>query len=646
MNQGKNRLSLSLSLVLCNALSVSQSALLVSLVMDIEDLAHPKHYHNTERRHPHQTPPSSAVRRRLPPPAAHAAPVAPVASPAGTHPAGPLPAIYVKNYGCSHNASDAEYMAGLLHEHGYAVVGERDRGSAALWLVNSCTVKNPSEQHLDSDLRRALELGVPVVVSGCVPQAEPTLHSLSRVSLIGVEQIDRVVDVVRSTLEGNVVRLVGRRAARPSLDLPKIRRNALVEIIPINTGCLGSCTYCKTVYARGRLGSYEPAAIVARARSALADGVKEIWLTSEDSGAYGRDLGTSLPELLRALLAVIPPDAMLRVGMTNPPYILEHLDAICELLNHPRCYAFLHVPIQSASDAVLGAMRREYTAADFRAVADALLAKVPGVTLATDVICGFPGETEEDHQKTLRLLRHYRLPVVNISQFYSRPKTPAARLEKLPTHVVKERTREASARFRSYATHAHLLGAEVRALVTDTNASSGGGARHELVLVAHTKAYVQLHLEMDEALMGCTVLARVVEVHKFHVVGVLIRVLEGAAAAAAAATTSTSCGGAGAAAAAGGGVAACAGFGDAAASVEEAEAASACCCGGEAACHEAAHATRCGCEAAASSCRLSLRASLAQEVAASNVPWAPMMLSLSSAVVALALVLASARRST
>lgn len=115
--------------------------------------------------------------------------------------------------------------------------------------------------------------------------------------------------------------------------LPKIRKNPLIEIIPINTGCLNQCTYCKTKHARGELGSYPPGEIVARAIQSFQEGVCEIWLTSEDTGAYGRDIGSSLPELLTQLVHVIPDGCMLRLGMTNPPYILEHLEVI-----HPTKY--------------------------------------------------------------------------------------------------------------------------------------------------------------------------------------------------------------------------------------------------------------------------------------------------------------------
>jgi threonylcarbamoyladenosine tRNA methylthiotransferase CDKAL1 len=425
--------------------------------------------------------------------------------------------IYLKTYGCSHNSSDSEVMAGQLQQFGYRLVGEADREVADLWLINSCTVKNPSQEHMATDLKRGRALGKALVVAGCVSQAEPDLDALAGLSIIGVQQIDRVVEVVQEALRGHTVRLLGR-GTRPSLELPKVRRNPLIEIVACNTGCLGSCTYCKTVYARGRLGSYSPDALVQRLRSALLEGVVEVWLTSEDTGAYGRDIGSSMPELLGALLEGVPEGCMLRVGMTNPPYMREHLPAIAALLNHPRCYAFLHIPVQSGSDRVLHAMRREYTAAEFREVADALLAAVPGLTIATDIICGFPGETESDHAETLRLVQQYRFPVLNISQFYPRPGTPAARLPRIATHVVKERTREVSALFASYTTLDGLVGTEQRVLVTEV-ASDG------VHLVGHTKGYAQVLLPAVAEHMGCTLRVLITSAAKFYCKADVLEVL-------------------------------------------------------------------------------------------------------------------------
>ncbi len=335
---------------------------------------------------------------------------------------------------------------------------------ASLTLVLSRTLVRRSSSSKNSQLSNSHSLvqsakgqKKPVIVSGCVPQGDRNIKGLEDVSVIGVTQIDRVVEVVEEALKGHNVKLLAKKEL-PLLDLPKIRKNQYVEIIPLSTGCLGSCTYCKTRHARGKLGSYDPAAIVERARQAVVEeGVLEVWLTSEDTGAYGRDIGTSLPELLRKIIEVMPPPSMLRVGMTNPPYILEHLDAMADILNHPRVYGFLHVPVQSGSNSVLDKMNREYLIEEFMEVCDSLIEHVPDMTLATDIICGFPTETEADFDETLALVSRYKFPVLNISQFYPRPGTVAAKWKKVPTADVKRRSTALTKLFDSYSTNDHYI---------------------------------------------------------------------------------------------------------------------------------------------------------------------------------------------
>ncbi|KAL3868435.1 hypothetical protein ACJMK2_041242 [Sinanodonta woodiana] len=348
--------------------------------------------------------------------------------------------IYLRTWGCSHNNSDSEYMAGQLAAYGYAITD--DMLAADLWLLNSCTVKSPAEDHFRNEIKKARELNKYIVVAGCVPQGQQRADYLQGLSVIGVQQIDRVVEVVEETLKGHSVRLFGqkkqsgKKTGGASLDLPKIRKNPLIEIIAINTGCLNQCTYCKTKHARGDLGSYSPEEIVARAKQSFEEGVVEIWLTSEDLGAYGQDIGVTLPQLLWQIVEVIPEGAMMRLGMTNPPYILEHLEEIAKILNHPQVYSFLHVPVQSGSDSVLMDMKREYCSADFRRVLDFLRERVPGVNVATDIICGFPTETEENFEETLELVREYKFASLFINQFFPRPGTPAAKMHRIPAQQV------------------------------------------------------------------------------------------------------------------------------------------------------------------------------------------------------------------
>ncbi|XP_012608965.1 threonylcarbamoyladenosine tRNA methylthiotransferase isoform X1 [Microcebus murinus] len=407
--------------------------------------------------------------------------------------------IWIRTWGCSHNNSDGEYMAGQLAAYGYKIT--ENASDADLWLLNSCTVKNPAEDHFRNSIKKAQEENKKVVLAGCVPQAQPRQDYLKGLSIIGVQQIDRVVEVVEETIKGHSVRLLGqkkdngKRLGGARLDLPKIRKNPLIEIISINTGCLNACTYCKTKHARGTLASYPIDELVDRAKQSFQEGVCEIWLTSEDTGAYGRDNGTNLPTLLWKLVEVIPEGAMLRLGMTNPPYILEHLEEMAKILNHPRVYAFLHIPVQSASDSVLMEMKREYCVADFKRVVDFLKEKVPGITIATDIICGFPGETDQDFQETVKLVEEYKFPSLFINQFYPRPGTPAAKMEQVPAQVKKQRTKDLSRVFHSYNPYDHKIGERQQVLVTEESFDSK-------FYVAHNRFYEQVLVPKNSSFMG------------------------------------------------------------------------------------------------------------------------------------------------
>lgn len=484
--------------------------------------------------------------------------------------------VYIKTYGCSHNRSDSEVMAGLLAREGYNVVLDEDdgRAEADVWLVNSCSVKNPSELAFVKEIAKAKESGKKVVLAGCVAQHSPRDPRWNGLSVVGVQQIDRVVEVVEETIKGNTVQLVRERteqveaveavagddkvngassgtpAADPTsptstsvstsvsssrkkkkaggapLDLPKIRRNPLIEIVPINTGCLNECTYCKTKHARGNLGSYPPTAILSRVNQVLSEGVVEIWLTSEDTGAYGLDIGTNIATLLELLLPILQnhPHAMLRVGMTNPPYMLAHLDRIARVLNHPQVYAFLHVPVQSGSDAVLARMKREYTRAEFSYAVDKLLELVPGITIATDVISGFPGESAQDHLETLQLVQRFRFPILHISQFYPRPGTPAARMpDVIPQPIKKERTRELTSLFESFRPYDDLVGREIKRVLVTDKAPDG----HKLL--GHPKNYTQVLVQPgdDVEMMGRMVDVEIVSAGRWSVEGKFVRFSEG-----------------------------------------------------------------------------------------------------------------------
>lgn len=402
--------------------------------------------------------------------------------------------IYVKTYGCAHNSSDSEFMMGLLQDYGYTLTDSLEGADAC--VINSCTVKGPSQDSAVNLVKSAKQQGKAVVLSGCVPTGDASLAgSLEGVSMLSVTQLDRVVEVVEEALAGHTVSLLGHRRALPSLDLPKVRKNKYVEIIPISGGCLGNCSYCKTKHARGKLSSYSEEAIIARALQAAGEGISEVWLTSEDTGAYGLDIATNIANLLEHVADALPPKVMLKLGMTNPPYMLAHIDRVAKVMKRPNVFEFLHIPVQSGSDSVLRAMVREYTSGDFRHLVDGLRAQVPELLVATDIICGFPSEGEEDHQASLDLVRDYKFPILNISQFYPRPGTAAAKLKRLPGNVVKGRSTEMTKLFESYSTWGHLVGRWQRVWFCDTD------EKHNQT-VGHTKGYAKVVVPRDDSLLG------------------------------------------------------------------------------------------------------------------------------------------------
>lgn len=354
--------------------------------------------------------------------------------------------------------------------------------------------------------------------SRCVPQGAPKSTFIQGLSVIGTHQIDRVVEIVEETLKGNTVKFLGQKKVAgkkiggASLSLPKIRRNPLIEIIAVNTGCLNQCTYCKTKHARGELGSYKPEEIVDRAKQAFEEGVCELWLTSEDTGTYGRDIGTSLPELLWKLIDVIPDGCRMRIGMTNPPYILEHLEEMSKILQHPKVYSFLHIPVQSGSDKVLSDMKREYCVKDFERIVDFLRERIPSVTIATDIICGFPYETDEDFEDTMNLCRKYKFPSLFINQFFPRPGTPAASMPQVSRQEIKKRTKLLSEFFKSYELYNHEVGEEQEVLVTEI-------AHDKQHYVAHNRSYEQVLVPMEKEYMGKIIKVKIVSATKHSMVG-------------------------------------------------------------------------------------------------------------------------------
>ena len=354
--------------------------------------------------------------------------------------------IFIKTFGCSLNKSDSEVMAGILEKESYKIVNDKDK--ADLVIINTCTVKGPTENRFYRYLKNVKDKKV--IVAGCIPQADPELQVLENYSLIGVSQITKIGFVVEETLKGNIVRLL-KKEKNPRLNLPKIRKNPVIEIIPICEGCLGEpCAYCKVKQARGDLFSYDKNAILKQVKNAISDNVKEIWLTSQDNGCYGLDIGTNIVELLNEILK-IKGDFKIRLGMINPNFVLRFLDDLIEIYKDEKMFKFLHVPVQSGNDCILKLMRRKYGVNEFKKIIRKFKKELPDIIISTDIICGFPTETESEFLDSYNLIKEIKPNALNINMFWPRSKTKAAEMKQILSRDIKERTRKLTKLFHKIA---------------------------------------------------------------------------------------------------------------------------------------------------------------------------------------------------
>ncbi len=191
---------------------------------------------------------------------------------------------------------------------------------------------------------------------------------------------------------------------------------------------------------KGTVFSYPEDEIVKEAASLISQGASEIWLTSTDNAAYGRDSRTTLPSLIKKV-ASLPFDFKIRLGMMNPLLTNRDLDELVNCLNSSKVFKFVHLPVQSGSDRILKLMQRGYTVSDFEAMVARLRNEIPRVTVSTDVIVGFPSETDSEFEETMDLLRHIKPDVLNLSRFGARGGTKAAVMEdQISSHVSKRRS--------------------------------------------------------------------------------------------------------------------------------------------------------------------------------------------------------------
>lgn len=351
--------------------------------------------------------------------------------------------VAITTLGCKVNQYDSEAMLALFRRAGYQVVSFDE--PADVYIVNTCTVTGrgaaKSRQLIRNAIRRS-PLSV-VAVAGCYTQTDPDeVAGIEGVSLIiGNQDRDRVVELCEQAAEApEPIRAVNNIwQAREFEEMPvDTFMGHTRAVVKIQEGCNIFCTFCIIPYARGKPRSRRPESVVAEVNRLAADGFREVVLTGIHLGSYGKDYHNefTLAQVVEEMTQVEGLDRI-RLSSLEPKHVSDHL---ANLLEHsPKVCRHLHLSLQSGSQTVLERMKRAYTAEEYRTVVQALRRRIPDLGLTTDVIVGFPGETEEEHRESMAFIREMGFSRLHVFPFSPRKGTPAATMPGQVSKAVKER---------------------------------------------------------------------------------------------------------------------------------------------------------------------------------------------------------------
>jgi len=341
--------------------------------------------------------------------------------------------VFIKTYGCQSNIADSEQIAGILKQHKYKIVNSIKE--ADIIIINTCSVKLISQNKI-LDFIKKIPKTKKLIIGGCLTSSLDLRKYSSNISAIfntnSILELPKIIKNLKDSLPTE---------KEKRINLSRIRKNKNIAIINTSQGCLGNCNFCSTKLARGNLKSYTIDDIKKELKTAIKQGCNKIYLTGQDLGCYGLDIKTNLPNLLKELIK-IPRGYIIRIGMINPNYALIYLDKLIQIYKSDKIMKFLHIPSQSFSNKVLKDMNRNYTYKEFKQIVTRFRNNIPNINISTDLIAGYPTETNKDFILTYQRLKEIHPEVLNISKFSKRPKTQASKLKQLPSNLIKQRSKK------------------------------------------------------------------------------------------------------------------------------------------------------------------------------------------------------------
>ena len=352
----------------------------------------------------------------------------------------------VRTFGCQMNVHDSERLSGSLESAGYVAAAEGDE--ADIIVINTCAVRENADNKLYGHLgylagRKRSHPGMQIAVGGCLAQKDKNviLDKAPWVDVVfgthNMGALPNLLERARHNDEAQI-EILESLETFPST-LPTKRDAVYSGWVSISVGCNNTCTFCIVPALRGKEKDRRPGDVLAEVQSLVDDGVIEVTLLGQNVNSYGVEFGDRLAfgKLLRAAGAI---DGLERIRFTSPHPAAFTDDVIDAMAETPSVMPQLHMPLQSGSDRILKAMKRSYRSEKFLGILDRVRAKIPNAAISTDIIVGFPGETEEDFQETLRVVELARFATAFTFQYSIRPGTPAATMpDQVPKAVVQER---------------------------------------------------------------------------------------------------------------------------------------------------------------------------------------------------------------
>ncbi|MDD7651088.1 MAG: tRNA (N6-isopentenyl adenosine(37)-C2)-methylthiotransferase MiaB [Firmicutes bacterium] len=420
------------------------------------------------------------------------------------HSRGVTPVAYVETYGCQQNEADSERIRGLLSQCGYGFAQEAE--GADVVVMNTCAIREHAEQRVFGNLgalthTKRRHPGQKIFLCGCMAGQTVVTDRIKKSyphvdGVFSTHHLWQFPEILwRVLTTGKRVFYVADEAGAVAEGLPVLRDDSLKAWVSIMYGCNTFCTYCIVPYVRGRERSREPEEILAECRELVASGYKDITLLGQNVNSYGKDLGRNMDfaDLLEQI-ARIPGDFLIRFMTSHPrdagPKLFD------TMARNPKIAKQLHLPVQCGSDRVLKAMNRHYDRARYLELVRYAREKMPELVLTSDVIVGFPGETEAEFEETLSLISEVRFDALFTFIYSPRPGTPAAKLPDPVSREEKNRWFDRLCALQngiSEEKHRAYVGRRYRVLVDGTEGE---------LLTARTEGGRLVRLAGDKALVG------------------------------------------------------------------------------------------------------------------------------------------------